>query len=145
MIIKRKFIYLIILVAVLIYANCFTRSFRFNLIYSPYNDAGELYSIQNIFDNTLFRNDPVLTALENHANVISKTREYAHNAIYYLLLHFFSFPLVIKIVSLIFAVLSTILIYRIGVYLYSESHAYLLSGIFIFYFLSKFIFHVTYF
>jgi len=136
MIIKRKFIYLIILVAVLIYANCFTRSFKFNLIYSPYNDAGELYSIQNIFDNTLFRNDPILTALKNRANIISKTREYAHNAIYYLLLYFFSFPLAIKIVSLIFAVLSTILIYRIGVYLYSESHAYLLSGIFIFYFLS---------
>jgi len=136
MIIKRKFIYLIILVAVLIYANCFTRSFRFNLIYSPYNDAGELYSVQNIFDNTLFRNDPVLTALKNHANIISRTREHAHNAIYYLLLHFFSFPLAIKIVAIIFAILCTILVYKIGACLYSKDYAYLLSSLFLFYFLS---------
>ncbi len=134
--IKRKFIYLAILVAILLYANCFTTSFKFSLIYSPYNDAGELYSVQSIFDNTLFKNDPVLTVIKNHMNVVSKIREFAHNAIYYLLMHFFSFPLAIKIVSIIFAILCTLLVYKIGACLYSKDYAYLLSSLFLFYFLS---------
>jgi len=134
--IKRKFIYLAILVAVLLYANCFTTSFKFSLIYSPYNDAGELYSVQSIFDGSLFKNDPMLAVIKGHMNTLSKIRELAHNALYYFLMHFFSFPLAIKIVSLIFSILTTLLIYRIGVCLKSKDYAYLLSGLFIFYFLS---------
>jgi len=136
MMIKRRIIYLIILVVVLIYANCFARSFKFNLIYSPYNDAGELYSVQSISDNTLFKSDPVLTVIKNNINIISKIRELTHNAIYYFLLHFFSFPLAIKIVAIVFAILTTILIYKIGVCLYSADYAYLFASLFVFYFLS---------
>ena len=42
----------------------------------------------------------------------------------------------IKIISIIICVLSVILIYKIGVYLYSKSQACLPAGLFLFYFLS---------
>lgn len=131
---KTEFIYLVILFIITLYAHCFTHSFTFEPVYSPYSDSSELYSVQSLFDSTLFKNDPALIAIKNHANTTSKIREYAHNAIFYFLMYFFSFPLAIKIVSIIICIFSAILIYKIGVYLYSQDYASLPAGLFLFIF-----------
>lgn len=133
---KAKFIYLIILIMLSFYSNFFSNSFRFEPVYSLYSDTIELYTNQYWFDTGLFKKDLVLMNFVHHANFVTKIKEFFHNGIFLLLMHFFSYPLVIKIVSIVLCVFSTLLIYKIGVYLYSKDCAFILSGLFIFYFLS---------
>jgi len=138
---KTEFIYLAILFLATIYAHCITNSVTFEPVYSPYSDSSELYTVQSITDSTLFKNDPALIAIKNHMNWTSKIREYTHNAIFCFFMLFFSFPLTIKIVSIIITILSVILVYKIGVYLHSKNCALLLAGLFIFYFFSMHTFY----
>ncbi|MFH2145757.1 MAG: hypothetical protein ABII75_07000 [Candidatus Omnitrophota bacterium] len=57
-------------------------------------------------------------------------------AVFGILTYFFSFPLAVQILSISLSILSTIVIYKVGVYLYSRNFAYLTSGLFLVYFLS---------
>jgi len=136
---KLKFMYLFMLIIISCYANFFTDSFRFEPVYSLNilnSDAVQLFPIYNIYDSTLFKNDLFIKNIRNQLNVITKIKLFINDGKYLILMHFFPFPLAIKIVSIILCTFSVFLIYRIGVYLYSKDCAIVLSGLFLFYFLS---------
>lgn len=130
---KNQLIYLILLILITCYANFFTNSFTFEPIYSLYPDTTELYSSQLFYDPTLFRCDPNLIEIKRNFNAI---RNFVYIGVYYFFMHLFPFPLAVKIISIILCILSTILIYRIGCLLYSETYAPILSVLFLVYFLS---------
>lgn len=129
---KRKIIYLFLLVAIVCYANFVTKSFTFEPFYSLYSDSAALYPLQSLVDSSLFRSDLLSIALKDsfpHLN-----RENAFLGLYYILLHFFSLPTAVKLLSIILCVFAALLIYKIAVHL--QSNAFLLSGLFLVYFLS---------
>jgi len=133
---KTEIFYLILLIAVVGYANFCTDSFTFEPVYFQYPDAGEQYVYHNLFDSTLLADDPFTILILEHINNITLTRVFIRLKIYLFLMLFFPLSFVLKLASMILCVFSVILIFKTVRYLYSKSFSYVTSGVFLIYFLS---------
>ena len=131
---KNKFIYFMLLIIIVCYANCFNSSVMFDPQFSFKRDTANMYCIHGMYDSSLFSNDPVVKNFRKSISILCPDLLYF--GIYSIMMHVFSLPIAIKILPIILCIFATILIYRIGIYLYSQEQAFLLSGVFLIYFLS---------
>lgn len=132
--IKKNSIYLVLLIAVICYANFFTNSFTLEPYYALYPDSTHLYFLQQLHDSTIFSNDLSAVGIINGFKFLNM-RPFIM-PVYSIVLNFFSLPEAIKIISIILCIGSTILIFRIGINLYDRDFALILSSLFLVYFLS---------
>lgn len=131
---KKEIVSLIILVITVCYANFFTNSFTFEPVYALYPDSVNLYFLQSLDDDTIFRRDPLSMNFKDSFNISS--REFPFIGIYYILMRLFPLPMVTKVLSIVLCIAATIIIYKIGSHLNSQNYAFLLSSLFLVYFLS---------
>lgn len=133
---KQAVLYFVLLIILACYASFFTRSFTFEPKYALYSDSVYLYPMQHLLDPTLFVNDVPVIELCKFFNTMAQIREYTHFKVYQFLTLFSPYTLAIKIYCIILCILSTIFIFGIGLKFYNKDCAYLLSTLFIIYFLS---------
>jgi len=130
----RTIIYFLSAIILVIYANCTTNPFTFDLTYSKYPDSISLYFLHSLNDASLLQNDPLSGFYQNSFNILS--REFPFLLIYSALLKAFPLVLAVKILSIVLCLLTIVMVYRIGACLYSRNYAVVVSGIFLVYFLS---------
>lgn len=133
-IIKSTHIYLVLLVLLAGYSNFVTNSFTFEPVYSLYPDSAGLYFLHGIVDSSLLHSDLFFKKfnLSPNAVIISLF----HSGIGRILGDFLPLILVLKLISILSCVVSTIIIYRIAKNLYSNNYAIFFAWLFLMYFLS---------
>jgi len=134
----KLLLYFILLVVLTSYVNCFNSSYIFDIQFSHKPDSAGFYFLHRISDSSLFSNDLLALKANEHFGIFSGISVVW--AIYAALMHIFSLAVSIKIVSMLLCILGTIVIFKIGRYLYNKDTALLLSGIFFLYFNSSDIF-----
>jgi len=125
---------ILLLTGVISFAQFFNNSFTFEPLYSFYPDASNLYFLHNFKDPTLFTRDLFTKNYRQSFNFFNN--EFIYVKIYSFLLQIFPLSLAVKIVSLVLCIITTLLIYKIGIKLYSSNFSLFFSGLFLVYFLS---------
>ncbi|MBF0331222.1 MAG: hypothetical protein HQL17_04735 [Candidatus Omnitrophica bacterium] len=130
----RKTLWIVILFAVVIYAQCVCRGFDFQPFYSVYTDATNMYVFYHGADPSYFVKD--LITIGHEKKIAWMMPSASLLVVYSFLLKFLMLPTAIKVVSFFLCVSSVVFIYWLARALFSFSYAFFFSGLFLMYFLS---------
>lgn len=131
---KDKIIFFLIVILLIIYAYSFSVSYTFDFVYSLYSDNANLYFLQSLSDDSVFHND--LLSMTFKESFSHSSIGFVIARIYAVLSKFLPFAIATKILSQLLCFFTVMLIYKIGVALYSKRFALLSAGLFLVYFLT---------